>query len=917
MGRVLRYILSHKKCMLKITLVIACVVAIIIFSAAQYLITIDDGVYDDDKVANVPASVKSHIDESSLDGYTDDSIDLKTRKSKSGGYALDVDLDELVDNIIKDINEYDGRLNIYLSKGKMHEYLKKMIEVQYITQYPDLRKRDKIGTEVPKGEFQGVIQFNRHNSDGTERLLEYIPLGDVDAVNGDTLYGLINQANGKGGVSDSVIQGARDKILNYFSVNVHGNLIVANWSETINKTISGEYETGYPGRNEQVDYAEDDRQYLSNATEEIEYEYFAHSINYKSSISKYTMPFNYLWAFLVCGRDEEFISDFADLVLDSKIVISVYDNLTEIEETMIDAYNDSLWKQTKNSKRTKVNGHVTSSHEGSWSDPERVTTIHKYDIDYIKTYTNEIVVAVTDLNIWFMDYSVTYTYEVVDEPEEKQIDYLEPVDNEKVEMEGQWRTVSRTEEHHTDENGEERTTVTEKQEKTDMMFQNIYTQRTFTNIYHELKYKYTLNGDPVVREKTDPKLKEGDEGYPNFCTLYLKSQSAMANISGVETWLFTIIERNSDTVNMLELTKYMLYCATGMNFGVTSFDFGDLYPTNLVEDLYGDTIEAQVWFALIDAGYSPEAAAGVLGNLQQESGIRTNNLQNSYESALGMNDEEYTEAVDSGTYKNFSTDSAGYGIAQWTSSGRKEGLYKFAKTVKDASISDSSVQILFLLGEISQSGGADGCATFQMSRSREGFTYSSWLNAKTPEDAAVAFCKVFERAGDEALTSRKNYAREFYERYKNKTKDDLYIGDVELTGEEKQKMVNMLNDAVRIANDDRYGYSQAKRMDEFYYDCSSLVYRLYKKHFNTTVPTTTAGYNSNYDRYKVGPASSVMLKPGDVLWRRKGKEGHVTIYVGNGNYVAARSAKLPRARQIEVYQDNPSKYMYVYRFIGR
>ena len=937
MGKVLRYILNHKKRMIKITLVIICIITLILFCASHYQVTIDDGVYDADKINNVPATVRSHIDESALSGYTDDSIDLKTKQSMSGGYALDVDLDELVDGIIEDLNKYEGRLNAYLSKGKVHEYLKKMIEVEYITRYPDLRKKEAIGTEVPNGEFQGVIQFNRHKSDGTEQLLEYMPLGEEDGVNGNTLYGLINQANGEGGVSEGVIKSARNKILNYFSVDTHGNLIVANWSEIITRNISGEYETEYPGRDAQVDYSDKDRTFLNDAEEKIEYEYFAHIVNYKSSISKYTMPFNYLWAFLVTGRDEDFISDFADIVLDSKIVISVYDNLTEIEETTIDAYNDNLWQQTRTSTRTLVDGSVEDLNIGSWSEPKRVSTMHKYEINYTKTYSNAIVVTVTDLQIWYMDYSVTYTYEVVDEPEEKQIEYLEPIEKEKVLTEGEWETTSRTEVPlEFDEAGNvTKSEVTEKQKKKDIMTWHIYTQRTFTSFYHIIQYKYTLNGDPIVKEKTNPKLKEGDEGYPNFCTLYLKSQCAMANITGVESWLFTIIESNSDTVNMIELTKYLLYCATGIKFGVTSFDFGEIYPIQIVDDLIGGggsggiggiggiggsggSVEEQVWFALINTGYSPEAAAGVMGNLYQESGIRTNNLQNSYERILGMSDEEYTAAVDNGSYNatRFIKDSAGYGLAQWTSSGRKEGLYRFAKTVKSASISDSSVQILYLLGEISQSGGADGCATFQMGRNRQGYSYSSWLNARTPEDAAVAFCKVFERAGDEALGNRKKYAREYYEKYKNYTQSGNYIGNIELTGEEKQKMYSMLNEAIRIANDNRYGYSQDLRDSEFYYDCSSLVRRLYKNHFNMTVPNTTLDYY-NYERYKVGPASSVMLKPGDVLWRRNNKEWHVTIYLGNGNYVAARSAKLPRARQIEVYQDNPSKYMYVYRFIGR
>ena len=695
MGKVLRYILNHKKRMIKITLVIICIITLILFFASHYQVTIDDGVYDADKINNVPATVRSHIDESALSGYTDDSIDLKTKQSMSGGYALDVDLDELVDGIIEDLNKYEGRLNAYLSKGKVHEYLKKMIEVEYITRYPDLRKKEAIGTEVPNGEFQGVIQFNRHKSDGTEQLLEYMPLGEEDGVNGNTLYGLINQANGEGGVSEGVIKSARNKILNYFSVDTHGNLIVANWSEIITRNISGEYETEYPGRDAQVDYSDKDRTFLNDAEEKIEYEYFAHIVNYKSSISKYTMPFNYLWAFLVTGRDEDFISDFADIVLDSKIVISVYDNLTEIEETTIDAYNDNLWQQTRTSTRTLVDGSVEDLNIGSWSEPKRVSTMHKYEINYTKTYSNAIVVTVTDLQIWYMDYSVTYTYEVVDEPEEKQIEYLEPIEKEKVLTEGEWETTSRTEVPlELDEEGNvTKSEVKKKKKKKDIMTWHIYTQRTFTSFYHIIQYKYTLNGDPIVKEKTNPKLKEGDEGYPNFCTLYLKSQCAMANITGVESWLFTIIESNSDTVNMIELTKYLLYCATGIKFGVTSFDFGEIYPIQIVDDLIGGggsggiggiggiggsggSVEEQVWFALINTGYSPEAAAGVMGNLYQESGIRTNNLQNSYERILGMSDEEYTAAVDNGSYNatRFIKDSAGYGLAQWTSSGRKEGL---------------------------------------------------------------------------------------------------------------------------------------------------------------------------------------------------------------------------------------------------
>lgn len=53
----------------------------------------------------------------------------------------------------------------------------------------------------------------------------------------------------------------------------------------------------------------------------------------------------------------------------------------------------------------------------------------------------------------------------------------------------------------------------------------------------------------------------------------------------------------------------------------------------------------------------------------------------------------------------------------------------------------------------------------------------------------------------------------------------------------------------------------------------------------------------------------------------KVNRGHVTIYIGNGQYVAAhgRQGEYARnpAKQISVYEDKPSKYMYVYRFITK
>ena len=91
--------------------------------------------------------------------------------------------------------------------------------------------------------------------------------------------------------------------------------------------------------------------------------------------------------------------------------------------------------------------------------------------------------------------------------------------------------------------------------------------------------------------------------------------------------------------------------------------------------------------------------SALMGNLQAESGLKSTNLQNSYEKKLGYTDITYTEAVDKGQYVNFVKDRAGYGLAQWTYWSRKQNLLNFAKK-NGKSIGDCEMQIDFLLWEL-------------------------------------------------------------------------------------------------------------------------------------------------------------------------------------------------------------------------
>ncbi|ORX42630.1 hypothetical protein BCR36DRAFT_463048, partial [Piromyces finnis] len=99
-----------------------------------------------------------------------------------------------------------------------------------------------------------------------------------------------------------------------------------------------------------------------------------------------------------------------------------------------------------------------------------------------------------------------------------------------------------------------------------------------------------------------------------------------------------------------------------------------------------------IWNFLVEKIGNVYGAAGMIGNMYAESRLNSMNLEKVYEDKLKMTDEQYTKAVDSGKYRNFTTDSAGYGLVQWTSKKRKEGLLDYAIKQKK-SIGDLQMQL--------------------------------------------------------------------------------------------------------------------------------------------------------------------------------------------------------------------------------
>ena len=109
--------------------------------------------------------------------------------------------------------------------------------------------------------------------------------------------------------------------------------------------------------------------------------------------------------------------------------------------------------------------------------------------------------------------------------------------------------------------------------------------------------------------------------------------------------------------------------------------------------------EKIIWDYLMSKIGNAYGVAGLMGNLYVESKLSPICLQSSYAKKFGINGDEYTKRVDNKTYLNFVNDSAGYGLAQWTSSNRKQLLLNYAQE-HNASIGDLNTQLDYLWQEI-------------------------------------------------------------------------------------------------------------------------------------------------------------------------------------------------------------------------
>ena len=286
---------------------------------------------------------------------------------------------------------------------------------------------------------------------------------------------------------------------------------------------------------------------------------------------------------------------------------------------------------------------------------------------------------------------------------------------------------------------------------------------------------------------------------------------------------------------------------------IYSMDWAELYSG--LDIGHGGTIgtiisaedEAHIWDSLLSMIGNPFGAAGLMGNLYAESGLSSTNLQDSYEKLLGYDDMGYTNAIDTGNYRNFADDWAGYGLAQWTDPSRKNNLYRFAKS-QGVSIGNLDMQLEFLQKELSET------AILPV--------LQKTMSVREASDEVLVN---FERPADQSESvkiTRSSFGEYFYNKYQR---------GIESEGDLTQKQI----DVIRVAtNSQGYGIPAEKGM------CQAWAANVYEKAGLPTDYSSSALASGR--RYGVSEDFSVVPPGAAVYGYASNPYGHVGIYVGNG-----------------------------------
>ena len=206
--------------------------------------------------------------------------------------------------------------------------------------------------------------------------------------------------------------------------------------------------------------------------------------------------------------------------------------------------------------------------------------------------------------------------------------------------------------------------------------------------------------------------------------------------------------------------------ATGGAPSVEGESIGDKPKSNIpAPNVTGkESLAKKIWDYFTGKGWSEEGVAGMMGNLQKESGMEAvrkqamngKELRQDKDRSLSM---AYAKKADEDPASFTNPHSVGFGLAQWTTRARKNDLLSFAHG-KGKSVGDEDVQIAFLDKEL-EKGDVKGRKHISTK------TLNKIKKSTDVEEATELFMKGFERPADQSqreVAQRSGFAKHWYDK---------------------------------------------------------------------------------------------------------------------------------------------------------
>ena len=596
------------------------------------------------------------------------------------------------------------------------------------------------------------------------------------------------------------------------------------------------------------------------------------TVNYQSMVEKYTMPFDFLWALLVVGEEKDFVFELADLVFESDIQVTIYDNLTV--NTNVDN-----WHYDQQHK-TQADIYITATSMGESASRNEKNHEHESLTPYRTTKTvitqnNTVNAILTRANTWIVDYINDYNY---NQPTTTSSQNTVTQDDQQYpgtpDSTGTTFSCELTEQYKQE-------ATAEVQEKVNAKYKDFMGPRDFSlyEVYNVRYYSRYINiadditsttetrtyteGTPKLREKTSKDLDEnGEPKELNFVTIFRKGKhiTARKNITSVPEWLFEIVETNGKPD--LDLVKYLLYKATGKDYGVTQYDFSEYDPKNFtnIDGDYGDWdgtgsnedfIKAVAPYAVIDMQQHNIYASVTIAQAIIESGWGKDNIAIKYKNFFGM--------------KAFSTTPNEYWSGERVLLGASEGGSDYFK------VYDSLKNSIYDHGRnfhVTQTYGAHGVLD----------CISQNLGPKEQlRRIAISGYAVYRDGSISKPDGKRTYDvylyEEFIAKYNLEQYDKMSPSDFEQTSGGNSKVVEIAKKKLGCP----YVYGAAGPNT---FDCSGLVQWVYQQ-VGISLPRTTYDYKPYIGTSK--EVSWDKAQPGDIVWKWE----HMGIYLGNDQYLHA------------------------------